>query len=870
MNSGQTIPQATYRLQFHRGFTLRHALELIPYFSALGISHVYASPLLKARTGSTHGYDVCDPSLINPEIGSEADLEALVLRLREHAMGLVLDIVPNHVAAVAENPWWWDVLQHGRSSRFAECFDINWDSAAPTLQGKVFLPVLGDDCERVLERGELQVVAQGPCLMICYFDQRFPITPSSLQLAEEGREAALIALNRDCAALARLLEQQHYFLANWREGDARVNYRRFFTITHLAGVRVEQPEVFNLTHSHLLGWYQRGMLDGLRVDHPDGLRDPLEYLSRLRQAAPGAWIVVEKILEPGEDLPPDWPVDGTTGYDFLTRVNGLFVDPANEQRLTEFYAAFTGESTDFAAMVRAKKRWILRHQLVSEVNRLVDLLCRIAAGRAHDLRVEPDEHRETLIELIACFPVYRTYAQAERGHVSASDTIWNSQAQSRATELLPMVSAPVLAFLIDLLQLRLTGALENEFVMRFQQLTGPTMAKGVEDTSFYCFNRFIGLNEVGGDPAQFGLSVAAYHSACGRSQKEWPNTQLATSTHDTKRSEDVRARLALLSEIPQEWEDSVSRWSAMNGKHHSGNGLDRNLEYLFYQTLIGAWPLTPDRAIAYLIKAAREAKQHTQWTDSNAPYEAAVANFVSSVLADSEFVADAARFVDRIQGAGHVNALAQTLLKLTAPGVPDIYQGTELWDWSLVDPDNRRPVDFSLRGRALAEQQQRRESVGLLQQARELLRDTSDGSVKLFVIQQALLARQRLPHPFREGRYVPVSVTGSQSEHVCASSRDFDPYAIITVVPRLIMGLMRGRGSPPVGEDVWTDTQLILPSAYSLRQFRNVFTGEIHRPIREGADAVLPLAEVLGRFPVGLLESVPAGPSSSRMAPQAP
>ncbi len=839
MSNASNIPRATYRLQFHRGFTLRNAQEIVPYLSALGISHVYASPLLKAQTGSTHGYDVCDTTQINPEIGTEAELETFVAALRERGMGLVLDIVPNHMAAVAENPWWWDVLKRGPKSQFAEHFDIDWKSPNGSLRGKVLLPVLGDEYERVLERGELKVACEDGVATVRYFDHHFPVSPESLPTSPAALHKAIIELSADRKALARFLDQQHYRLAFWRHGDTQLNYRRFFTITHLAGVRVELPQVFKDTHSRILDWHKRGLIDGLRVDHPDGLHDPKDYLSSLSKAAPGAWIVVEKIIEPGEDLPADWPVDGTTGYEFLARVGELFIDPSSEKPLTEFYGTFTGEPTDCPALVREKKRWILRHQLATEVSRLVGLLVAIRSARSVKDVASSEVLRDALVELIACFPVYRTYAQAGKGPLSRTDKTWISSALAQAAKAQPAPSPAALAFLNDLLQLNLPGELENEFVMRFQQLTGPAMAKGVEDTTFYCFNRFVALNEVGGDPAHFGLSVEEFHRACGQALEQWPNAMLASTTHDTKRSEDVRSRLALLSEIPDEWAAAVRRWSVLNEKHHRNNLPDRNAEYLFYQTVVGAWPLPVDRAHAYMEKASREAKQHTNWTDGDAAYDDALKSFVTSALGDKEFLADLERFVAPLIEPGQINSLAQTLLKLTAPGVPDIYQGTELWDSSLVDPDNRRPVDFEKRQRLLAELTQLSlhhpdarevldcagplalsesrdgcESGRGLPQSKTLARSPTtryapewmeqvwqrhaEGLPKLWLIQQALQFRRDHAELFgAQSRYEPLVVQGSKSAHVIAFARIHGKRAVLTVAPRLPLRLSSAKDLRP-------------------------------------------------------------------------
>jgi (1->4)-alpha-D-glucan 1-alpha-D-glucosylmutase len=847
------IPRATYRLQFHRGFTLRDGLELVPYLSALGVSHVHASPLLQARPGSTHGYDVCDPTRINPEVGTEADLEAFAGALRERQMGLVLDIVPNHMAAAPENPWWWDVLKYGRGSRFADYFDIDWNSPEPGLRGKVLLPVLGDELERVLERGELKVVCENVEVTVRYFEHHFPASPESILVPGKFLDEAVAELNSDRPTLARFLDQQHYRLAFWRLGDTQLNYRRFFTITHLVGLRVELPQVFADTHNHILDWHQRGLLDGLRVDHPDGLRDPLGYLQRLHRAAPGAWIVVEKILEPGEGLPADWRVAGTTGYDFLTRATGIFVDPAGETRLTDFYAEYTGEPTDYVELVWAKKRWMLRDYFATEVNRLVRLLAPLLALHAPERAAAPEGLRDALVELIACFPVYRTYCQAAEGIASEADKAVVSEAVAQALRTQPQPSPSVLAFLCDLLQLRLHGELPTEFVMRFQQLTGPAMAKGAEDTAFYCYSRFIVLNEVGGDPGCFGVSVEDFHQAFGQARQQWPATMLSTSTHDTKRSDDVRARLAVLSEIPEHWMATVRRWSSMNERFRRNNWPDRNAEYLIYQTLIGAWPLPLDRALACLEKAAREAKQHTNWSDRNAAYEAVLNDFVTGTLSDRTFMEELERFVAPLVPAGFVNSLAQTLLKLTAPGVPDIYQGTDLWDFSLVDPDNRRPVDFARRRKALAELQQSLEASGIQELVKELIRNPGDGRIKLFLIQQTLQFRREHPGLFQEGSYVPVLATGPQAKHVCAFARTMGGATAIVVVPRLVMGLTAGQGGPPVGEAIWQDTQLVLPKAQAGRAFQDVFTGKVLCADANSATASLRLADVLSTLPVALL-----------------
>lgn len=880
MTARQTIPRAAYRLQFHPGFTLKDALPWVPYLSTLGVSHVYASPLLKASPGSKHGYDVTDPTHINDEIGTEADLSAFVSSLREHNMGLVLDIVPNHMGIGGpENRYWWDVLKHGRNSQFADYFDIDWNSPIPNLRDKVLLPVLGDEYDKILESGKLKVVCENSEVTIRYFDHRFPVSPESVLLPASLLEETLVVLNSNPKALASFIEKQHYRLAFWRQGDTMLNYRRFFTITDLAGICVERPDVFENTHSHIIAWYRQGLLDGLRVDHPDGLRDPLGYLQRLHAAMPNAWIVVEKILEPGEQLPGEWPVAGTTGYDYLNHLTKLMIDPAGEKPLTEFYADFTGEPTDCEALLRDKKRWILNHNLLAEVNRLVCLLLKLSEGDHPFEGFTEDQMRDSLIELIACFSVYRTYIQPD-----PTNSDGRSPSESTDSPVPPAASSPFLFVreedariiasavalagqqraemiplfdrLKDLLLLRFRQSESAEFAMRFQQLTGPAMAKGMEDTSFYCFNRYIVLNEVGGDPSHFGMSVRDFHHACTQATRNWPGSMLATSTHDTKRSEDVRARLALLSEIPDRWTATVRRWSALNEQHRRNNWPDRNAEYFFYQTLAGAWPLPLDRALACMEKAVREAKQHTDWTNPNKDYESALSGFVTSVLNDREFINDAEQFIKPLVRPGRINSLAQSLLKLTTPGVPDIYQGTEFWDLSLMDPDNRRTVDFAQRNNALNAICDRISAAAISSLLPDLLDNLDNGHLKLFIIHRALQFRQQHELLFRNGDYVPLAVTGSKSDYICAFARTHENSTAVTVVPRWILGLTGGQDRLPVGEEVWGDTRFLLPDNLAGNTFHNAFTGEIHALGHEGASDFLRIADALNRFPVALMENL--------------
>jgi len=816
MSADAKIPRATYRLQFNEHFRLADALALVPYLHELGISHIYASPLFKAVPHSAHGYDVCDFNQLNPEIGTEADLEKLVHALHEKKMGLILDIVPNHMGiASPENLWWWDVLKNGRASQFANHFDINWKSSNPELRGKILVPILGDDYEKILERGELKIENQNDEFVLRYFENKFPLAPHSIP-----QNFSVEQLNSNPAALDTLIQKQNYLLAFWRDGDLRLNYRRFFAVSTLAATRVEDEKVFNDVHALLRKWIENGWLDGLRVDHPDGLCDPEKYLQQLRAIAPDAWIVVEKILEPEERLPESWPVQGTTGYDFLNQLNGLFIDASSEKALANFYAEFTGETTGCVALVREKKRAILKTLLVAELNRLAGLLAVIAARRKISKNIPRAELQEALAESLVCFPVYRSYIAERNNGGSAADIAVVKSAVHLACENRKDLSPAIFAFIQALLLKPQRSEQARNFVARFQQLTGPVMAKGVEDTAFYCFNRFASLNEVGGDPKNFGVSLNAFHKFLQQQQKDWPNSQLATSTHDTKRAEDVRARLNVLSEIPEVWAQTVRGWSKMNACHRQNNLPDRNAEYLFYQTLAGAWPVSEERAQFYMEKSAHESKQHTAWTDRNAPYEKSLQNFVSETLRDPQFTADLEHFAGTLATAASVNSLAQTLIKLTAPGVPDIYQGCELWDFSLVDPDNRRPVDWKLRQQFLAEAKNL--------SVEEVWKRRADGLPKLWLIQKTLKLCKRFTD-FTKFNYEPILARGAKAENLVAFSRGGK---VITMVPRFLLKL----------NNDWQDTSLKLPAG----NWRNEFTGDDY-------SGAIRAENIFRKFPVALL-----------------
>jgi (1->4)-alpha-D-glucan 1-alpha-D-glucosylmutase len=807
-------PTSTYRLQLHADFGFDAAGDIADYLEQLGISHVYSSPYLQAAAGSKHGYDVVDHSRVNEELGGSEAHEKFCMSLGRHHLGQILDIVPNHMAiGTGRNKWWWDILTHGATSRFARFFDIEWHSPEEKLRNKILLPILGDHYGRILAAGDIKLHRENG-VVVRYHENAFPVAPGSLDpnLSDE----ALEQINRNPDELHEVLERQNYRLSYWRTAGRDLGYRRFFDINNLVGLRMEDPMVFAATHELVLKWLRSGVIDGVRVDHPDGLREPERYFAALHCSAPEAYIVAEKILERGEDLPGSWPIDGTTGYDFLNVVAGLFVDSRNENRMTAFYREFAGEDRTFGSVALEKKQLVLRDILGSDINRLTALFLDICeANREYRDFTRHDIHH-AIRELVGCFNVYRTYVCAEGGQVTADDIRYVEQAiacaKSRRTDLEPRL----FEFIESVLLLRVRGEWESEFAMRFQQFTGPAMAKGVEDTAFYCYNRLVSLNDVGGDPGHFGVSVKDFHQHCQQMQENWPHTMLATTTHDTKRSEDVRARISLLSEIPDAWAHEARFWAVRNESHKTNGLPDRNTEYLIYQTMIGAWPIGFDRLWPYLEKAVREAKVHTSWANPNQPYEDALRSFVEGILGDAEFINDFETFLNPLIPAWWTSALSQVLLKLTAPGVPDLYQGTELWDLSLVDPDNRRPVDYSLRRKLLAELDHLC--------PKQIWARAAEGLPKLWTIRQALRLRRRF------GPYKPLAVEGEKAAHAVAFERGDE---IAVIAPRLILGL----------NNQWLDTKI------NLRQgtWTNALTAEVF----EGGKRLL--ADLLKTFPVAIL-----------------
>jgi (1->4)-alpha-D-glucan 1-alpha-D-glucosylmutase len=931
------VPRATYRLQFNAEFGFDAARRVVPYLAALGISHVYASPITMARPGSTHGYDVIDFNRLNPELGDEAAFESLIASLHAHGMGLVLDFVPNHMGVGSDNPWWLDVLKWGQESPFAAFFDIDWEASARGVRDKLLLPVLGGQYGEVLEAGELRLVfdLETGGFRIRYYDDWFPINvrhyaallrsaadrPGGdplVTLAErfsglghgrasrarrhERRQQA-VALEAELAELARtstavraaledaaaerngvagqpqsfrplhrLLEQQAYRLAYWRVASSEINYRRFFDINELAGLRMERPEVFEATHRLLLQLIADGKVQGVRLDHIDGLYDPAAYVRRLLSRAASVrpesaegeapiYLVVEKILARHEHLRDDLPVAGTTGYEFLNWLNGLFVDSAAERSMTAIYRRFIGQERDLEQTLLAAKHQILRYALDSELHVLAHELHRLAqqSWRTRDFTLSG--LREALTDVIACFPVYRTYITAAGARAEdRRDLDWAISQARKQTALLDISVFDFLHLALGA-DLAATGYRRRDVVataMRSQQLTGPVMAKSLEDTAFYRYVRLVSLNEVGGEPQHFGVSPGAFHTLVQRRQRFHPLTMLASATHDHKRGEDTRVRIDVLSELPQEWRRRVARFALLN--RYKRQQLDgrrvpgRNDEYLLYQTLLGAWPLgieTPealagsdfaDRIVAYMVKAMREAKQETSWTAPDATYEAGVEQFVRRILdpvSGQSFLTDFLPFQQRVARVGAVNGLAQTLVKLTAPGVPDTYQGAELWDLSLVDPDNRRPVDFEVRQAHLAQ----------AVEPASLLGSWRDGRIKQHVVARTLALRRQHPALFTTGAYVPLRVVGALDDHVFGFVRESEGTFVLVIVPRLVGRLLPDVGPPHPAPGSWDDTRIELPTAQCDRPLWNPLIDQQLGP----PSTSLPIAEALADLPVALL-----------------
>jgi (1->4)-alpha-D-glucan 1-alpha-D-glucosylmutase len=811
-------PHATYRLQLSRDFTFEDAAAMAGYLHGLGISHIYCSPILQAAAGSTHGYDVVDPTRISEDLGGESGFQKLREAATANSLRLLVDIVPNHMATGGRsNSWWWDLLMHGQSSRYAEYFDIDWRLAPTTLKNKILLGVLSDRYGHELENGSLTLEREGGEVVVRYRDVSFPLAPGTLDTEDMDHVA------HDPGALDEVLERQHYRLAFWRTAQEELNYRRFFTIDSLIGLRVEQPRVFADSHGMIVDLLNRDEVSGVRVDHIDGLRDPATYLRRLRSDAAESYIAVEKILRAGEEMPESFPVQGTTGYEFISMVDGVFIDSQNEPAMTALYHAFTGEAPPYAEVVRASKQEMIAGDLDPDLRRLAALMNEICdSDRRHRDRTHR-EVREAVAEVGASFRVYRTYVTPGDG-ATGQDRAEVAYAIEEATRRRPDVDPELLSLIADVLLLDRRGELEEEFTARFQQFTPAVMAKGVEDTAFYRYHRLVSLNEVGGDPGVFGRGVDAFHSWCAHIAATRRETMLTLSTHDTKRSGDVRARLNVLSEMPGEWEAAVRRWSEHNDRHRPHGYPDRNLEYLAYQTIVGAWPIDQERLARFLNKAAREAKVHTSWTNPVPAYEDALAEFVQAITSDAEFMSDLESFLGRTQlvSFGRIASLAQMTLLLTCPGVPDIYQGSELWSLALVDPDNRRPVDYESRRTAL-------EGIAGIG-AGEIAHRLDDGSVKMWLISRLLGERAGRPNLFTSAEYTPLQATGPKAKHALGFVRG----SLLVLVPRLPAGL--------AGD--WGGTEVALPEG----RWTNLLTGEV-----EDGGRSIAAARLLEKFPVAVM-----------------
>lgn len=868
-------PRATYRLQLHPGFGFAEAAAAVPYLAELGISHLYLSPVMQAAEGSMHGYDVVDPDRASEALGGEAGFEALVRAAKEAGLGILLDIVPNHMSiAGTGNRWWLDVLEDGQSSYYAHFFDVDWAAG----EDRVLLPVLTERYGRALASGALGVEQQGEQFVVRAGDLRLPLSPRTLgpivrragdriahvemaylgdALAElplassraasdrarrhrdkgvlrrrllalcaedatcrDALAAELAAINTDPAELDTILERQNYRLAHWSVAGSELSYRRFFDITTLVGIRNEDPEVLEASHRRVFDWLARGAIDGVRVDHVDGLREPATYLRRLRKEAPEGWIVVEKILAPGEALPASWPIDGTTGYDFMERVGRLFVDGAGEAPLTQLFEAYTGAVFDPPVESRRARLEVMTDALHSELARLTVLACRACSTSPAARDYTRGEIELALAEILAGYGCYRTYL-GEHGEEGVTDDAGRAveatgreviaRAVAAAAAARPELDRDLLAFLEAALAFELPSPEAQELARAAQQTTGPVVAKGDEDTLLYRQVRLVGRCEVGGEISAFGIEPGAMHAQLAAGP---PRSMLATSTHDSKRGEDVRMRIAVLSEMPAVWEAAVGRWRARSERAWRGIEPDRIFEYAAWQTLVGAWPLPLDRAQRWAEKATREARLRTSWRRPDAAYEVARNRWLEGVYADRELVGEIEGFAARLQPHGDRNSLAQLLVKLAAPGVPDFYQGCELRDDNLVDPDNRRPVDLTLRRGHLAE-------------LKRLPAPDDLSKAKLWTIRRALSLRAKEPALF-EGAYHPVSASGPHAHRVFAFARGD---GLIAAVPRLA-----------VHSEGWRDTKLPLPDG----EWRDVFTSSTYR----GQVAV---REMWAAFPISLL-----------------
>ena len=953
------IPSATYRLQLNSKFTFGKALELVDYLNSIGIDYFYLSPFLMASPGSVHGYDVTNPARINPEIGTRDELRQLSDCLKQRGMGIIADVVPNHMCIdETANEWWWDVLENGPSSLFARYFDINWNPPKRDLANKVLLPVLGDQYGRILEGQQIAVIYESGAFCVSVNQKPLPLAPRTwalvlapaaaalkTRLGESNEhvlelESILIALShlapnneedpskirerqrekevirkrlaaliessdaareeiegsrnringeggvpRSFDRLEELLAQQSYRLSFWKVAADEINYRRFFDINQLAAIRVEEPEVFQAVHALLFDLVKEGSVEGLRIDHSDGLLDPAEYFRRIQRACMSArnvsrrfYVITEKILVGNENLRADWDIEGTTGYDFLGLVNGLFVDRDRRRVFHRLYESFTGSSPSYEDLIYASKTLILQTSMSGELNLLAGKLDKISEQHRWSRDFTLASLRHVLQETVACFPIYRTYTTALASRADPEDERHIRNAISRAKRRNQSTDESVFDFLQSVLLLDDPEGIDiaqraerREFILSFQQFTAPVMAKGLEDTAFYRHFPLSSLNEVGGDLRQFGISPAAFHARNLDRRRSWPRALLATSTHDTKRSEDVRARINVLSEIPVEWHRAIRSWHGLNlgwkTKIADSEIPSTADEYFFYQALAGVWPLNdpgPEeweelvaRLRAYMRKSLREAKIHSSWINPNESYEEAVDQFVRLSLEPSlenTFVREFRTFVRKIKSAGMWNSLSQTLLKIASPGVPDFYQGTEIWDFSLVDPDNRRPVDYSRQCQLLTRlrELQLRGALAVLE---ELTSDLTDGAIKLYVISRALCFRKSNVDLLLRGSYIPLRATGRFQNHAIAFARALGRRSVIAATGRFFMAL-GAETRKPTGPEIWSDSALHLRRDVPRTAYRDVFSGRTVELVVQNGRHILPLAEIFAHLPLALLESV--------------
>ncbi|MCM1982593.1 malto-oligosyltrehalose synthase [Lyngbya confervoides] len=956
------VPTATYRIQFRPDFKFSDAEAIVPYLAQLGISDLYASPIFKARQGSTHGYDIVDPQRLNPELAdgteeaAQAAFEQLNQSLKSHGLGWLQDIVPNHMAYDSDNAFLMDVLEYGPNSDYYQFFDIQWEHPYTDIQGKVLAPLLGDFYGRCLERGDLQLRYDASGLSIIYYDLRLPLriesytqiithdldriqqtlgrehpdfikllgilyllnsaiaetcgqqyrdqvafvkgilwdlyqsnqdiqtfidqnlaqfngrSPQTMrETASDGFESPdpdasspLESPNPDPDAKAdfdllhQMLSNQFFRLSYWKVGAEELNYRRFFTVNELICVSIEDPQVFAQTHRFIQSLVDQGAVTGVRIDHIDGLYNPQQYLDRLRQHLGNLYITVEKILEPGETLPESWPVQGTSGYEFLNQVNGIFCRSDHAAAFSQIYQTFTGQTQSYETLAVQCKRLIADKNLAGDIENLANQLKRIASRYRYASDFTLIGLRRAIVEVLVLFPIYRTYITGDG--LNERNRTYILRVIQAAKRRVPNYTNE-LDFIGKLMLLEhedwLTAAEQAEwvnFVMRMQQFSGPLMAKGIEDTLLYIYHRFLSLNEVGGSPDHFGVTLPEFHAFNQHQVAYWPYSMNATSTHDTKRSEDVRARLNVLSELPEEWKREVLDWQVMNQPHKQGTIPDANDEYFLYQTLVGVWPFEPfdletlvQRLRDYVIKAVREAKVHTAWLRPDTDYEEGFLAFIDRLLDprdDNLFFKRLREFQGKIAFYGMQNSLSQLLIKLTAPGVPDIYQGTEMWDLSLVDPDNRRPVDYHHRRHELQELQRwaDRDRPALLD---NLIHYPEDGRIKLFLMATALAARSQFLNVFQDGDYLPIKVVGDHADQIIAFVRRDGTQQAMTVVPRFLTQIVPP-GTFPLGEAVWGNTILEMPEPYPA-QWQDVFS---QQSISGGA--TLPVGQLLNQFPVAL------------------